>query len=219
MKKLIVLVVVVMLLGSCGVSQQDYDAMASQVNALQSQLAMSEQTDSEQNTVESTPSPEPTIEPTPVSTPETGTRKNPASIGQVITGSLTKGGDPLCSYELCITSVIRGESAWEAIKKANQFNDEPTEGFEYILVSVRVKNTMDLSGNDEPLEINRYDFDLARSDDSIDSNQPIVVLPTPELDAKLYEGSEDEGYIAFLVNKSDLNVKTIFIESDWFLLQ
>ena len=115
--------------------------------------------------------------------------------------------------------VVRGNDAWKMIYEANMFNEEPADDQEYIVAKIHVKNTADLTGKDEPLEISKYDFDLASSNDSISDNQPLIVVPKPELSLTLYEGSEDEGYIAFLVNKSDDNLKTVFVDSFWLLLQ
>ncbi len=160
-----------------------------------------------------------TASPTPQPTIQIGTRKNPVPLGDSLIGSLQIAGSPLCNFEMSITSTTRGKEAWTIIEDANMFNDEPTDDHEYILVKVRVKNLQDLSGADDSLDINKYDFDLATSSDSISDNQPSIVLPSPELDFKLYEGSEDEGYIAFMVEKSDKNPKAVFVDNFWFLLQ
>ena len=167
----------------------------------------------------SEPAEETVIDPATETESDIGTRKNPVPVGQVLSGALSISGDPLCSFDISIIDVVRGEDAWKMIEDANQFNDAPGDDEEYVLVKVRIKNTKDLTGSDEALEISGFDFELATSSDSISDNQPVVVTPSPELDLTLYEGSEDEGYMAFLASKADANIKAVFADSFWFLLQ
>ena len=221
---LFLVLVFVVLLSACsvGVPQSEYDALQSQLDELQDTIASMEAektANSGSETAAAETDPKPSTEATVAPVNEIGARKNPVPIGQVLSGSLTYFGDPLCEFEMSITNVVRGDEAWAAIKEANMFNDAPPEGYEYVLIQVWTKNVTDLSGSDEPLAISRFDFELARGDDSISSDQPSIVVPSPELDFTLYEGSEDHGYIAFLVKQDDANIKVVFTGDFWFLLQ
>ncbi len=59
-------------------------------------------------------------------------------------------------FSIGISDVVRGDEAWKRIKKANQFNDAPPEGKEYLIAFVTVYYSE--GPTDKPLEINQFDF-------------------------------------------------------------
>jgi outer membrane murein-binding lipoprotein Lpp len=234
MKKFFILqafVFLSILLAACSApaaSRQDYDTLAKEYDSLKNTMsslesevqALTNGSKDEPGGAESEePSGEPEEEPSPTPATNFGARKNPVPLGQTLTGEMTIDDDPLCNFEMKIISVLRGSKAWGEIKKANANNDKPPAGKEYVLFKVSVKNTRDLSGEDSKLDIDYLDFKYAMSDDSIVDDYKSVVLPDPVLDFKLYEGSQREGCVAFLADKADKNIKAVFSEDFWFLLQ
>ena len=67
--------------------------------------------------------------PAPLNTVQTYTFKNPNSFIDI------SSFNPDHSASVRILEVIRGESANAKIKEANMFNDEPKEGYEYIIAN------------------------------------------------------------------------------------
>lgn len=47
------------------------------------------------------------------------------------------------SWTVTVTDVLRGDAAQQAIAAANQFNDPPREGFEYVIATLQLENTSD----------------------------------------------------------------------------
>lgn len=136
-----------------------------------------------------------------VSKEEGFSRNNPASLNHTL---ITKnfGYEYRQEYDLELTliEVIRGESAWTLIEKANMFNDKAPEGKEYILAKFRWKLTK--TSDDKPYKINRY-FLEAVSEKGIVYDTAGVVPPEPILNQELYPGATGEGWVDFEVDTND----------------
>lgn len=133
-------------------------------------------------------------------------RTNPAPIGtkQMITIS-----DLFDNYsaEVTVTETIGGEKAWELIKAANRFNEEPGADEEYILAKIKVK-VIDVK-DDKKLDIYSSSFNVY-NDKNVEYGMTSVVEPEPTLRTSLYAGGEHEGYAAYKVKKSDVNPKIVY---------
>lgn len=102
--------------------------------------------------------------------------------------------------KVTIKGIIRGEEAWNAIYAANQSNEEPRTGYEYILAKVSVE-VLDGQNSYTP---SFTDFALVSEKGKVYPNIS-VVEPKPDLEeSSLYKGANTEGWITFLVEKSDL---------------
>lgn len=128
-------------------------------------------------------------------------RLNPANIGTQITTTFSY---IFGSYTgtTTIKQVIRGTTAWSMIQSANMFNDPPDYGYEYVLVKIKWDY---LSGTtaSTSYDISGYDFDCY-SGTGVSYDMPLVVEPSPALDATLYPGASTEGWVAYQVLKTDL---------------
>lgn len=135
-----------------------------------------------------------------------GSRKNPVPVGTEATAEVDNYLNKY-SVTIKITQVVRGEEAWNLIHEENQFNDEPAEGFEYLLVKVwvRVNNVKD----DEAVDVNDYSFD-AFTGKNEELDRVIVVCPKPSLDGKLYAEAETEGYLVVQAKKDDTGTKIVY---------
>ncbi|CAN5805771.1 hypothetical protein BH23CHL2_BH23CHL2_18930 [soil metagenome] len=163
------------------------------------------------NTSEPTSPPEPTDTPEPTNTPEppaTSTpepiepgrgRSNPLPFGEA-------GRTPDGNWEVQILEVVRGQAAYDMLLVANQFNDPPEPGFEYVLFNIRAVNT---SESAEPQEISYFDFDLT-GDARVRWGTTFVVRPEPELDAELFSGGEATGWIAQTARVDEQNLILIY---------
>lgn len=123
---------------------------------------------------------------------------------------------------ICIDETVRGEEAWKLIKEANMFNDEPKDGYEYIVAKITV-NAVKIA-DDKALNVSSYDFDCFSSKNS-EYDSASVVEPEPELNGKLYAGGNTTGYVVFQVKKDDAEPKIVYnLNYDgtggiWFKLQ
>jgi hypothetical protein len=129
-------------------------------------------------------------------------RSNPAPIGTTVT--FTKK-DIMDDYQanFNIEQVVRGDEARTMIQQANQFNDAPAEGYEYMLVKITVGITKNAKA-DATVDINGVSFKLVSSSGK-DYDVVIVVEPDPKLDANLYAGASNTGWAAFQVKTDDTN--------------
>jgi hypothetical protein len=147
------------------------------------------------------------IPPTPTSPPPTPTpppvglsRANPYAPSDLVNAP---------NWDIQILDVVKGEEAWQKIRSANMFNSPPNEGNEYILVYLYAKSTH--PDDDETHSISGNDFRIT-GDRKILYSIPMVVEPSPQLDAKLYPGGETEGWVAFEVGEGETNLILIVDE-------
>ena len=127
-----------------------------------------------------------------------GTYNNPAKVGDVVRVKYEFLGNSYM-YGISVENYIRGDEANNIIKNANMFNDDPKNGYEYLLVKVKVKY---VSG-EEPDNINPFNFKVYINGAGYDD--AFVVLPNnyPKLElVKLMPGSEVEGWLAYEVPKN-----------------
>lgn len=136
-------------------------------------------------------------------------RTTPAPVGVEQTYTSNSKYSTSHTTTIKIVESYRGSSAWSKIKDANMFNDEPPAGKEYILVKVKayVKSVKD----DKAVNFSSYDFTPFSGSNS-EYSRASVVEPDPEFGGSVYAGGSTEGYIAFLVDKSDTSPKVVFGE-------
>jgi len=148
----------------------------------------------------------PTAPPTSTPVPELGTTDNPIPYGASVEVSLgLLGLGP--SAEITVLEVIRGQEAWDKIYIANIYNSRAPEGFEWMLVKVRIvsKSSTDQTANVGPSlfavrsggRLTEY-FDVAMDVCCLED-----VKLQPLEDAQLYGGAEIEGWIAYPVGIDD----------------
>ena len=147
-----------------------------------------------------TTTPNPTKPPRPTSTPEPeiGTRKDPHPLG--LSAGLVQSGK--LEFEITITGVKRGDEAWGVIYSANQFNDKPPEGMEYIVATVEVAYT----GSDEgPLSLALSDWSVVTNGQALDRfSVPSIAGLTSEFDdIKLFSGGKAKGTMVWPVYQDD----------------
>lgn len=141
------------------------------------------------------------------STSETATigksRSNPAPVGTEVPFVLNDILLGKVTGSVKVEEIIRGDDAWKAIRGANMFNNEPKQGFEYILAKIAVK-VESVEKNGAQFSISPISFILVSSSGK-DYNPPMVVEPDPQLNANLYAGASHTGWAAFQVAIDDAN--------------
>ena len=102
--------------------------------------------------------------------------------------------------KITLTDFKRGNVAWGMIKEANMFNDEPSEGEEYILAKIKFELLETKDG--ESYDIETYKFEAVSGSGKV-HDSPYIVEPEPRLEKELYPGASHEGWLAVRVDKDD----------------
>ncbi len=130
-------------------------------------------------------------------------RSNPFPFGEI---------SQVPNWNIRVVESIRGQEAWKLIQTANQYNEPPLEGMEYVLIKVHV--VCQYKDQDEH-SISSIDFNLTGSH-LIQYTSASVVSPEPGLNASLFDGGETEGWLSFMVGVDEANLILIFDEmSNW----
>lgn len=139
----------------------------------------------------------PTNTPTPEA-PEVGTAGSPVPLG---TAQLVENADGQ-SISVTVSEVIRGDDALDRIMAANQFNDPPTEGFEYVLLHVDVSTPAD---NEGAITLDHSSLQVVTNNRVIrwfDAGSGACCL-VPEFDFQMLPGGTGDGWVALLVAVDD----------------
>lgn len=128
-------------------------------------------------------------------------RKAPADFGEKV---ITE------DWEIQFIDVVRGDEAWVMIEEANQFNDPPLDGMEYVAVQAKVRN---ISARDNSFVIDTLAFNSTGSENVL-YDHPSVVAPSPVLEAKLFPGGEFQGWFVVQVGVHEENIMAVY--EPWF---
>lgn len=144
--------------------------------------------------------------PMPVTTAQTSSYKpgfsplNPAPIGMQLETVIECGFGyrPHEKYNVKVTllEAVRGDKAWQRIKAVSSSNQPPQRGFEYILARIKFEYSARGAPGDCIHELRPEEF-TAFSGEGIEYENPLVVSPQPELNAKLRSGESFEGWLVF----------------------
>lgn len=124
-------------------------------------------------------------------------RKNPASIDETITTE---------DWEFYIVDTLVGDEALAKIQEANQFNDPPEDGMQYILVKVHVRN---IGTEDTYTNIDAGSFNITGSKGVL-YDLPFTVPPDPNLNIYLFPSGEYEGWIVLQSAKDEKGLILVF---------
>ncbi len=111
------------------------------------------------------------------------------------------------TVEMSIKELIRGDEAWNAIYKANHFNQKAPDGYEYILAKIYFKLSDIPDG--KVFYLKNSTFSLI-SGDGKEYDSAFAVTPEPTIGSSLYKGSSNEGWAVFQVKIDDPNPKIAF---------
>lgn len=124
-------------------------------------------------------------------------RTNPAPLGETVTTD---------NWQVTILEAVRGDEAWAMVQEANQFNDPPDEGMEYVTVRAHVRY---ISTVDESASIDDFHFKTTGSAGVL-YDRPSIVDPRPQLDVTLYPGGEYEGWVALQAAQGETDLLAVF---------
>ncbi|MDP4118682.1 MAG: stalk domain-containing protein [Bacillota bacterium] len=120
-----------------------------------------------------------------------------------------------------VIKTIRGDEALQAIRKANMFNHDPKDGYEYIIVEVAF-SVLSVKG-DGYITANSYNFDFYSANN--EEYEKTLVVFSDELNKNLYAGGNTDGYVIGQIKKDDASPKIAYgLKYDgtggvWFALQ
>jgi hypothetical protein len=118
-----------------------------------------------------------------------GTRRNPAPIERTVPVGF-RGNQ----FDVTVTEVVTGQEALNRLKEANQFNEPPPEGSEYVLFFSRAHITK--TAGDEAVFVSDFDWSMVDSTGKIE-RPPAVVEPDPQFTGNGFEGATIEGWNTF----------------------
>ena len=143
-----------------------------------------------------TPLPTPTARPLPTSTPAPGPgdRRQPVPFGQAFR---LEDGDK--AFSLAVREALRGEEAWQRLLEANQFNEPPPPGMEYLLLYVAADY---VSGPvHETLRLDPWRFRLVSQNQVL--KPPSLVEPEPAFELEFFPGATGGGWMAWSMYEGD----------------
>ena len=91
------------------------------------------------------------------------------------------------------------------MNQANALNTPPKSGYDYLLAKIKYK-LLDIDGGKSLNLYGEADFNLV-SQDGLVYNKALEFEPDPQLDARLYKGAVNEGWVVFLVKPEDTKPK------------
>ena len=124
-------------------------------------------------------------------------RESPVPLGELATTD---------RFEVRVLEVVRGEDALAMAREANQFNDDPDPGMEYVQVRMWVRNIGD--GGDFASIDDGWSKTIGS--ENVLWDRPSVVEPTPDLDARLYVGGVWEGWVTLQATINETDVLLVF---------
>lgn len=124
-------------------------------------------------------------------------KESPAGLGEKVTNS---------EWEMAVQEIRRGEAAWTLVEAANEYNEPPEAGMEYVAVRIRVRN---IYLEDAAAFLSKYNF-RSMGNAGVIYDPPSVVGPEPDLDVHLFPGGEGEGWIVVQVGLNENGLILIF---------
>ena len=122
---------------------------------------------------------------------EKGSFKNPATKGETVV--LTSTGK---TYNFSVSEIKRGDQANYIVKKANEFNENPASGYEYLLVKTKISYTK----GDGPENLDNTQVKVFC--DGVECTQSYAVLPNDYIEfnsGDVMPGATKEGWIVYTV--------------------
>ncbi len=127
-------------------------------------------------------------------------RSNPAPVGSEV---ITIGNMSFIVLEFT-------QSATDIVMAANQFNTEPEEGQEYVLVTIQ---STCLKGSDDKCSINPWDFNMIGSKGIEKDSQWFIAGLDGLLEAgDFYGGTSLSGILAFIVDSGESDLLLVYEE-------
>lgn len=163
-----------------------------------------------------TPQPKPTSSPVPTATPVPSRTPVPTPTAKPADPGTSRSAPlPLNTefkgktWSVVVSDVTRGQGVAQAIAKANQFNEPPRQGFEYLIANVKLTN---ISDKQEAQDVFLSISLRVTGDRNVIYSSASVVEPK-RLQGKLFPKGIAEGQIAFEIPSGEKNLMFIVGEA------
>jgi hypothetical protein len=133
------------------------------------------------------------IQPTSLGT----SRENPAKLNEKVTTE---------DWEIAVIETVRGDAAWQMIKDANEYNDPPAEGMEYIAVKIHMRYIGTAEKSDR---MEDFSFSATGSKNVL-YEYKYVSGPYPSISISLFPGGEAEGWTVVQVAQGETGIILVF---------
>lgn len=130
----------------------------------------------------------------------------------IVFGDQYNGGDELYDVKITIAEVVRGEKAWQLVKAASDVNAAPAPGMEYLLARVKFDFSARVRPEHYSYTLDSSQFSAMSSATAPYASAGLTAPVKPELRATLHSGDSAEGWVAFLVPRSDHTPLMMFRE-------
>lgn len=127
-----------------------------------------------------------------------GSIARPYPIGQSTRIKLGDGQE----FLLTVAEIIRGDEAFDIVSDANESNDEPPEGMEYLLARIKVEYIGPEAG---ALELDQHEWSVMTNGRIYDflALPAVACCLVPEFDISLHSGGTGEGWLPVVVSVDD----------------
>jgi Domain of unknown function (DUF4352) len=137
-------------------------------------------------------------------------------VGQSVTAIIEFGdeylGSELYDAKITVFQVIRGEKAWDIVKRASASNRAPKPGFEYLLARVHFGFSARTSPAHYSYKLNEIQFTATGANGREFDAPTLAVPPQPGLSGTLKPGDSLEGWLVFLVPQNVSEPVMVFHE-------
>ncbi len=130
----------------------------------------------------------------------------------IVFGDQYNGGDELYDVTITVAEVARGDKAWQMVRAAGDSNGVPGANLEYLLARVRFEFAARAQPHHYKYTLDPTQFS-AMSADMKPYGAAVLAKPVkPELRGTLEPGDATEGWVAFVVPRSDHTPLMMFRE-------
>ena len=133
-------------------------------------------------------------------------RSNPANVNEKIVYDSMRDEYDAFKLEITLIEVLRGGAALKKIFDADIYNDIPPEGKEYLLAKFSISALQ--SKNDSAIDVG-YLFDVVKANGN-KYDDTFAYVTNFEMLNTMYQDSEQEGYVCFVVDKEDKDTLILF---------
>jgi len=121
-------------------------------------------------------------------------------------------GSELYDAKITVVEVVRGEKAWDIVRRANASNLPPKTGFEYVLARIRFQFSARTQPANDTYNIDPSQFAATDSTGAELAAATVAEPPEPILKGALKAGDWIEGWVVFLVPRNISKPLMIFRE-------
>lgn len=126
-------------------------------------------------------------------------------------GEQYESGDELYDAKITVVKVLRGAAAEALVRAASASNPAPRKGYEYVAARVRFEFSARVVPEHFDYTLDPSQFSAMSSDGRAFPAAQLSARPAPGLRATLHSGDSAEGWVVFLVPRSERIPLMLFV--------